>query len=74
VTGEVVDAGSNPRARAIRDEEMARFATCLERLPEDMQRVLLARHTGDVPYAELAQAIGRSEGAVRRLREEYDQG
>jgi RNA polymerase sigma-70 factor, ECF subfamily len=45
---EVVDAGSTPSGRAMREEEVARLATCIERLPDDMQQVLLGRHTDEV--------------------------
>ena len=70
--------GSTPSAQAIRHEQAARMAEALARLPDDMQQVLLGRHTDDLSYAVLAERLGRSEAAVRvlytralrRLREE----
>jgi RNA polymerase sigma-70 factor (ECF subfamily) len=75
---QAADSGSSPSAQAIRHEEAARLAAALARLPEDMQQVLIGRHLDDLPYAALAQQLGRSEAAVRvlytralrRLREE----
>jgi RNA polymerase sigma-70 factor (ECF subfamily) len=59
--------GETPSAELLRLEESALLAEALERLPEDMRQVLLARHFEDVPYAELARRTGRSEGALRVL-------
>jgi RNA polymerase sigma-70 factor (ECF subfamily) len=63
----LADPGSSPSAQAVRHEQAARLAEALARLPEDMQQVLLGRHLDGLPYAALAQALGRSEGAVRVL-------
>jgi RNA polymerase sigma-70 factor (ECF subfamily) len=73
------DPGSSPSARAIRHEQAVRMAEALACLPDDMQQVLLARHVDGLPYAAVAQRLGRTEGAVRmlylralrRLREGY---
>src|SRR5689334_2667118 len=70
--------GSSPSAQAERHEEAARMAEALARLPDDMQQVLLGRHMDGLPYAALAEKMGRTEAAVRvlytralrRLREE----
>jgi RNA polymerase sigma-70 factor (ECF subfamily) len=61
-----VDACS-PAAEAVRHEQAAQMAAALARLPEDMQQVLLGRHVDDLPYAALAERLGRSEAAVRVL-------
>src|SRR5262249_18029336 len=58
---------STPSAQAIRDEQAARMAAALDRLPEEMQQVLLGRHLEQLPYAVLAARLGKSEGAVRVL-------
>jgi RNA polymerase sigma-70 factor (ECF subfamily) len=63
----LIDSGSSPSAQAIRHEQTVRIAATLTRLPEDMQQVLLGRHMDDLPYAALAERLGRSEGAVRVL-------
>jgi RNA polymerase sigma-70 factor (ECF subfamily) len=67
VGAEPADSGSTPSAQAIRHERAARLAEALARLPDDMQQVLLGRHVEDLPYAVLAERLGRSEGAVRVL-------
>jgi RNA polymerase sigma-70 factor (ECF subfamily) len=43
------------------------MADALSRLPEDMQQVLLGRHVDGRSHAEIAAALGRTEGAVRML-------
>lgn len=74
----VAAADTSPSMRAVRLERSADIAAALARLPEDMQTVILGRHVDDLSYADLAEKLGRSEGAVRvlytralrRLREE----
>jgi RNA polymerase sigma-70 factor (ECF subfamily) len=76
-----LDEGSSPSGQAIHHEETLRLAEGLGRLPEDMQQVLLGRHTDGLSHAELAERLGRSEAAVRvlytralrRLREECEE-
>lgn len=78
VADQLVAPGSSPSAQAMRQEEIARLARGLSRLPEDMQQVLLGRHADGLPHAVLAEQLGRTEAAVRvlytralrRLREE----
>jgi RNA polymerase sigma-70 factor (ECF subfamily) len=75
---QAADQGSSPSEHAIREERAARMAGQLAQLPEDMQQVLIGRHVDGLSHAELAERLGRSEGAVRvlytralrRLREE----
>jgi len=72
------DDAETPAEAAMRHEQAARVAEALARLPDDMQRVLLGRHADGLSYADLAERLGRTEGAVRvlytralrRLREE----
>jgi RNA polymerase sigma-70 factor (ECF subfamily) len=64
---QVADPGSSPSAQAIRHEQAARMAQAIARLPDDMQQVLLGRHLDGLPYAALAEQLGRTEGAVRVL-------
>jgi RNA polymerase sigma-70 factor (ECF subfamily) len=59
--------GGTPSDQAIRHEQAARMAEALARLPDDMQQVLLGRHTDDLSYTVLAERLGRSEAAVRVL-------
>ena len=62
-----VASDNSPSAVAIRHEQAARMAEALGRLPGDMQQVLLGRHMDGLSHAEIAQRLGRSEGAVRVL-------
>jgi RNA polymerase sigma-70 factor (ECF subfamily) len=61
------DASESPSGLAIQHEQTARLAEALARLPDDMQRVLLGRHVDELPYAVLAEQLGRTEAAVRVL-------
>jgi RNA polymerase sigma-70 factor (ECF subfamily) len=78
----LADGGASPSAETARHELAAQLARCLARLPDDMQQVLLGRHMDGLPYAVLAERLGRSEGAVRvlytralrRLRDECQGG
>jgi RNA polymerase sigma-70 factor (ECF subfamily) len=78
---ELAGSDSPPDDRAIRQEEAARLSAALDRLPEDMQQVLLGRHMDGLPYAALAERMGRSEAGLRvlyvraleRLREQWQE-
>lgn len=67
IKNQVADAGQSPSEHLIRHEQAARMADAVARLPDDMQQVLLGRHMDGLPYAILAERLGRSEGAVRVL-------
>lgn len=56
-----------PERAAVLREESARVAAAIERLPADMQQVLLMRLVDDVPHAAVAAELGRTEQAVRML-------
>lgn len=56
-----------PSKLVMRQEMAARMAEAMGRLPEDMQRVLLARVMDDLDHADIAQQLGRTPGAVRML-------
>lgn len=63
----LADSGSSPSAHLLRHEQAARMAEAVSSLPNDMQVVLLGRHVDELPYAELAERLGRSEAATRVL-------
>jgi RNA polymerase sigma-70 factor (ECF subfamily) len=65
--GALADSGSSPSAQLLRHEQAARMAQAVSVLPDDMQAVLLGRHVDNLPYATLAEQIGRSEAATRVL-------
>jgi RNA polymerase sigma-70 factor, ECF subfamily len=64
---DLTDAGRSPNEQAIRHEESARLAEAVEQLPDDMRQVFLGRHAEQLPYAVLAERLGRSEEAARAL-------
>jgi len=69
-----------PEERAVRDEEAARLAAALERLPIRYREVIEARFFEQMPFADVARQTGKSVGAVRvlcvraiaRLRQELE--
>lgn len=75
----ITDGRRSPGSSAVQHEYAALVAAAINRLPEDMRAVVHGRHLEDLSYAELADRIGRSEGAVRvlytralrKLREEF---
>ena len=57
----------SPSGIAAANEQRLRLAEVLERLPADYRQVLMLRNLEDLPHEEVAQRMGRSEGAVRML-------
>ncbi|HKZ54807.1 MAG TPA: sigma-70 family RNA polymerase sigma factor [Anaerolineales bacterium] len=53
--------------RVLRDENMLALEQTLEQLPSDYQEVIRLRVLLSMPTPEVAQWLGRSEGAVRVL-------
>jgi RNA polymerase sigma-70 factor (ECF subfamily) len=58
---------TSPSLAAQRNERAFALADALTRLPEDYRRVLVLRHLDGMPFAAVAERMGRSEGAVRVL-------
>jgi RNA polymerase sigma-70 factor (ECF subfamily) len=50
-----------------RQESSQALHVCIAELPEDYRQVILLRYFEGLPLAEVAQELGRSEGAVRGL-------
>jgi RNA polymerase sigma-70 factor (ECF subfamily) len=71
---------TSPSQAAQRNERAYLLAEAINRLPEDYRRALVFRHLDGLPFASVAERMGRSEGAVRvlwtralrKLREELD--
>jgi RNA polymerase sigma-70 factor (ECF subfamily) len=59
--------GSSPSGRASREEEVARLARALIRLPIDQRRAVELRYLHDRSVGEIADALGRSKAAVAGL-------
>jgi RNA polymerase sigma-70 factor (ECF subfamily) len=59
--------GTDPRDRAVRDEEAVRLAEALERLPVAYREVIQARFFDQLPFSDIAARAGKKVGAVRVL-------
>ena len=58
---------TSPSQRAALSEQVALVESALENLPEDQRTVVLLAHLGQWSRREIAEELGRSEGAVRML-------
>lgn len=56
-----------PSRHASGREALARFEAAFDRLPDDYREAITLQRLVGMPYAEIAAAMGRSEGAVRNL-------
>jgi RNA polymerase sigma-70 factor (ECF subfamily) len=61
----LVDRGSRPGSRVVREELRRRVQSALDRLSEPDRTVLVLRHLEQRPTAEVAARLGVSDGAVR---------
>jgi RNA polymerase sigma-70 factor, ECF subfamily len=52
---------------AVAAEEAAQLRAAIDTLPEDYRAVILLRYEGEHSFAEIAQRLGRTENAVRKL-------
>src|SRR5262245_44888615 len=60
-------AESSPSQRAARNEDMARLAEALARLPGDQQEAVILHHLHGLKLAEVGEHLGRSLTAVAGL-------
>jgi RNA polymerase sigma-70 factor (ECF subfamily) len=65
--GELAGNSSGPDARAVRREEAARLLAAIQRLPEDHRTVIELRNLKELRFEIVAQCMGRSSPAVRKL-------
>ena len=65
-----VASGTSPSGRAIRDEDCQRVCAAMARLSEGDRKLMAMRHIEALSMAQIAQALGISEGAakVRHVR------
>jgi RNA polymerase sigma-70 factor, ECF subfamily len=59
--------GPSPSEAALRREDALLLADRLQGLAADHREVLVLRHIEGLPFAEVAQRMGRSSGAIRML-------
>ncbi len=55
----------NPEESAVLDSEVKRLQKALSRLKDSYQNALILYYLDEVPVPEIAQILGKSEGAVR---------
>ncbi len=58
---------SSPSQAAMRQERVLALTSALGRLPDDYREVLVLRHLEGLGFAEIAERLDRSPGAVRIL-------
>jgi RNA polymerase sigma-70 factor (ECF subfamily) len=63
----LIAPSSSPSQQAARREQAVLLADALERLPADYREVIILRHLEGLHFPEVAQRLGRSEGAVKKL-------
>jgi len=59
--------GSSPSHEAMRHEGAARVAEAVTRLPDAYREVIVWRHLQNLPFADVARRMGRSEESVKKL-------
>ena len=59
--------GSTPSGHAACREQSVLLVEALYRLPEHYREVIVLRHLEDLPFAEVARHMGRSEDSVQKL-------
>jgi RNA polymerase sigma-70 factor (ECF subfamily) len=58
-------AASSPEAASVARAERERWAALLAALPERYRVPLVLRHVDDLSYAEMSEALGRTEGTLK---------
>jgi RNA polymerase sigma-70 factor (ECF subfamily) len=64
---DLVSPGESPSTVAMAHEQSLALARALERLSEDYRRALVLRHQDKCSFAEIGQALNRSEEAARKI-------
>lgn len=63
----LVASTSSPSHRAARREQAVLLAEALGKLSEDYREVIILRHLEQLPFAEVAARMHRSEDSVQKL-------
>lgn len=58
---------TSPSQHVARSEALLQLAGALEDLPDDYRQVIVLRHVEGLPFAEIAQTMGRSVDSVEKL-------
>jgi RNA polymerase sigma-70 factor (ECF subfamily) len=64
----LADGGLGPEELLVQEAEAARLHQAISQLPEAQQHVILLRFTVGLSHREVAQIVGKSEGAVRVMQ------
>jgi RNA polymerase sigma-70 factor (ECF subfamily) len=63
----LADDATSPSSMAVQQEQSIVLADALTELPADYRDVIVMRHMESLAFKEIADRLGRSEGAVRML-------
>lgn len=66
VLGDPPDVGEDPKLDEV--EDRARIFRQVEQLPSEQKRVIYMRFAEEKSIREIAQALGKSEGAIKQLQ------
>jgi RNA polymerase sigma-70 factor (ECF subfamily) len=58
---------STPSRQVAKREAFVQLATALEQLPEDYRQVIILRHLESLPFADVAERMGRTVPSVQNL-------
>ena len=64
----LADGGDNPGLMAEQNLEIEHLAAATRKLTKAQQEVISLRFPGDLPIAQVAKIMGKSEGAVKALQ------
>ena len=65
--GGLIASQSTPSQHVARREQAVILADALSNLPEDYREVIVLRHLEALPFAQVAERMGRSEDSVQKL-------
>lgn len=60
-------ADSEPVKALLNEEEINRVLQAVRSLPDEARKAMILRFVDELPHAEIAQALGRTEGSARVL-------
>jgi RNA polymerase sigma-70 factor, ECF subfamily len=58
---------STPSEQAVKREASVQLANALEQLPEDYRQTIILRHLEGLPFAQVAERMGRTVDSVEKL-------
>lgn len=61
-------ARGGPEHDVVGADEMARLRVAISQLPEEQRQVILLRYAAELPIADVAKVLGKTEGAVKAMQ------